>query len=638
MAGYGFPKDLHPSPLLQLDAGVDKDVAVRGCVEVCFTVVGMTTGTDGSKPAKSIVRVLSEITSLGGTPLKFWLLAMLVVVASSGAMQAISPLWLRALVDGFGSGTSKGAIPHIVLYVGFLGGGRLAYGIGLFVFGRVLTTVKSRLANQIYKHMMDLPLQFHINKSTGELDRTIADGLNGIRILLTGVIFGVLPVLVQVGMMFLVVSAIPGRMSILVAAILAAFVGTYGIVFAIGTVNQGRAHRCAVQRDAEASGIVTDALLNFEPVKLFGASSVVMRRTQEKLEESAASWQRLFGIDALTNMVGAILFVLAFGSLTYLISLDVEAGTATVGDFLMVSAYILQLLLPIEAFGLAVRDLTQGITLIRRLSNLLEATRERDDGVAAPGSAGALHVSLKEIHFDYGDGRPVLRGVNIDIQPGKRVAVVGTSGSGKSTLARIITGLYAPTRGVVSINGKDLQELSLESVRSRISVVPQDATLLNDSLRANILLGDQSANEDEILQAASSAGLDETLLKFFSGIDVVVGERGLAVSGGERQRIALARAVLKKPGLFIFDEATSSLDNATERDLKMRLGELSAGVTTLIIAHRLTTVVDADEIVVLDEGRVVECGSHAELLERDGVYASLWFSSAGIPQSAPAVI
>lgn len=547
--------------------------------------------------------------------------ACALLVAASAAFPVAGPLALKAAVDAIAARDERAAIIAVLAYAGLELAGRCTGTLLNVAFGGAWRRLQRGMARRVYAHVLDLPHAFHLGSRAGELSRIVSDGIGGVRSVLSALLFGVLPVLLQVAAIGVIFAHAypPGVLGILLL-----FTAAYAATFAYGTVRQRAALRVAARADADASGHANDALVNHETVKLFGAEGFISGRVDAALARSETGWRAYYREQGRNGVVLAVLFAAALGAMLLVALGEVASGGLTPGGFVLVNAYVLRLIAPIERLGSASRELTQGLTYIEQLSRVLAEPREREGGGALPPGDGPVGLRVEDLGFAYHPERPILRGVSFAVRPGRTVAVVGASGSGKSTLARLLFGLYEPTSGRILIDGAPAGSLNLRELRAALAIVPQDTPLFHDTLAENVLFGRPDATPDEVAAAATFAGLDPVIAALPDGWDTVVGERGLRLSGGEKQRVAIARAILKRPRLFVLDEATSSLDTHTERFIQDSLASAVRGTTTLVIAHRLSTVRDADEIIVLDAGAVAECGSHAALLARGGLYAGLW--------------
>jgi ATP-binding cassette subfamily B protein len=537
------------------------------------------------------------------------------------------PLALKFIVDHFdGAGTREVLITvPLALLVAY---GLLRFSATLFgelrdaVFVRVAERAMRRAALEVFQHLHRLELGFHLSRQTGGLSRDIERGTTGISFLLRFMVFNILPTLIEI---------------LLVAVILLIAVGPVFMFTVFGAIAvyvaysvwitewRTRFVREANLRDNESNTRAIDSLLNYETVKYFGNE----RFEAERFDEGLAAWEtaRMKNVLSLVllNSGQALIIAAAITVMMILAANQVAAGTMTVGDLVMVNAYMIQLFIPLNFLGFVYREIRQSLANIERLFGLLEKPVKVQDLPGAPDlkvTAGA--VRFEDVHFRYHPERAILQGVSLEIPAGHKVAVVGASGAGKSTLSRLLFRFYDVDQGRITVDGQDIREVTQDSLRRAIGVVPQDTVLFNESIAYNIAYGRPDATPDEILEAVRLAHLDDFISRLPKGLDTVVGERGLKVSGGEKQRIAIARMLLKDPPILVFDEATSSLDSGSEKAILAALNEVAARRTTLVIAHRLSTVMDADNIVVLEHGRVIEQGTHAQLLEREGTYHRLW--------------
>jgi ATP-binding cassette, subfamily B, heavy metal transporter len=409
------------------------------------------------------------------------------------------------------------------------------------------------------------------------------------------------------------------------AAVLMVTIVLYGVALVVGS-EWLRAHqRKAVAEGAVAHGKAVDSLLNYETVKYFGNEDHVAERYDQSLARVEGLTVRALTFRSLTGMVFVSILALGTGAILLLAVGRVGAGAMTVGELVLVNTYLLQLTRPLDRLGQLYRSIKQAFVDLEQLMALLAErpeVQDAPDAVPLPEGPGA--VAFERVSFAYDPARPILEGIDFRLRPGRRLAVVGPTGAGKSTIARLLFRFYDPTAGRILVDGHDLRDVTQASLRAAIAVVPQDAVLFNDTIGYNLAFGRPDATRAEVEAAARAAELHDFVASLPDGYDTLVGERGLKLSGGEKQRVAIARAILKRPRILILDEASSALDSATEQAIQRRLRELGRGVATLVIAHRLSTVVDADEILVLDQGRVVERGTHGRLLQHGGLYADLW--------------
>ena len=504
----------------------------------------------------------------------------------------------------------------------------LRFGSTLFselrdaIFARVAERAMRRVSQRVFRHLHQRELAFHLDRKTGGLARDIERGTTGISFLLRFTLFNIVPTLLEIVMIsgiLLVAFNVSYVLAILVSVLVY-------VVFSI-RVTEWRTSfvREANSRDNESNSRAIDSLLNYETVKYFNNE----RYEAEQYDQGLERWEqaRLKNRLSMAALNTGQAFIIGV-SLIVIMSMavrEVAAGQMTLGDFTMVNAYLIQLFVPLNALGFVYREIRQSLVNVERLFGLLgdkPAIEDAPDAQALSVSQGA--VEFRDVHFSYRPDRAILKGVSFSIPAGHTVAVVGASGAGKSTLARLLFRFFDVNSGSISIDGQDLRHISQDSLRSAIGVVPQDTVLFNDSLYNNLAYGRPSASQAEVEHAAQQANLHDFIRSLPDGYHTTVGERGLKLSGGEKQRVAIARVLLKNPPLLILDEATSSLDSISEQVILNALNEVSRQRTTLVIAHRLSTVSDADTILVMEQGEIVESGSHSQLLEFKGYYAKLW--------------
>jgi ATP-binding cassette subfamily B protein len=490
------------------------------------------------------------------------------------------------------------------------------------IFAKVQERALRLISVQVLEHLHDLSLRFHLDRQTGGLSRAIERGTEGVESLLSYMLFNIAPIFLE---LVLVTGVLWHYLSFGLAASTFAVVVGYAAYTAAATKWRMRYRREMNAQDREANTRAIDSLLNFETVKYFSNERHEIERFDEAKQDyvtAAIANQRslsLFNIGQagiLSTGVVIVMVLAAYG---------VTTGRMTLGDFVMVNAYLLQLYQPLNMLSWVWRILRQAFTDIEQMYGLLEEKSEIEDRTDAPAlKRGPGRITFDHVDFAYDPRRPILNDISFEIPGGKTLAIVGPTGGGKSTVARLLFRFYDPQSGTVSIDGQNLREVTQASLRRAMGVVPQDTVLFNDSIYYNIAYGRPEASEEQVKEAARRAQLADFIAKLPDGFATRVGERGLKLSGGEKQRVAIARVILKNPQILIFDEATSSLDSRTEHEIQASLNELSARRTTLIIAHRLSTVVDADEILVLDDGVIIERGTHGGLLARGGTYAAMW--------------
>src|SRR5437016_10228313 len=537
------------------------------------------------------------------------------------------PLFYKQAVDALSGAGTAGAV--IAVPVGLI----LAYGLARLtsqgfnelrngVFAKVAQRAVRRIALSAFRHIHSLSLRFHLDRRTGGLARAVERGIAGIEFLLSFMLFNVIPTLFEI----LVVSAILWRLYNweFAAVTLATIVVYIGFTFTV-TDWRVRFRREMNERNSEANTKAVDSLLNYETVKYFANETHEADRYDRALRAYERAAVKSETTLALLNVGQGVIIASGLIGVMILAGEGVAAGQMTVGDFVLVNTYLLQLYMPLNFLGMVYRNIKQSLTDLEQLMGLLKIPPEIEDRPGAPAlivPRGA--VAFRHVDFDYDPRRRILGDVDFVVPSGGSVAIVGPSGAGKSTIARLLFRFYDVTDGAIEIDGQDIREVTQDSLRRAIGVVPQDTVLFNDTIYYNIGYGRPGASRAEIEEAARLAHIHDFIAGLPDGYQTMVGERGLKLSGGEKQRVAIARVILKSPRILVFDEATSALDTKTEREIQGSLAEVAAGHTTLVIAHRLSTVVDADEILVLEDGRVVERGDHRTLLDRGGVYAAMW--------------
>ncbi|OBU85438.1 ABCB family ABC transporter ATP-binding protein/permease [Chromobacterium subtsugae] len=534
------------------------------------------------------------------------------------------PLYLKDIVDQLSLPATLLAVPVLAL-TGY-GVARLLSGVlGELrdaVFARVIQGAVRSVARNVFRHLFRLSLRFHLERHTGGMSRDIERGTKGIGFLLNFTVFNILPTLLEIGM---VTAILFHRYAWEFAAVTLGTIGLY-IAFTLLVTEWRTVYRRTMNDlDSKANSKAIDALLNYETVKYFNNEEYESKRYDRNLEAWEASAIKNQVSLSLLNAGQAAIIAIGVTLVMVLAARDVVAHRMTVGDVVLVATFITQLYAPLNFLGFVYREIKHSLADIERMFKLLDVNLEVAD---APGAktldTRSAAIRFERVGFAYESKRQILHDVDFAIPAGQTLAVVGASGAGKSTLSRILFRFYDVNAGAVRINGADIRELSQDSLRAHIGIVPQDTVLFNDTIYYNIAYGKAGASREEVIEAARSAHIHDFVASLPDGYDTLVGERGLKLSGGEKQRVAIARTILKNPPILIFDEATSALDSRTEKAIQHELAEIAANRTTLIIAHRLSTVVDADRILVLDAGRVVEQGSHRELLALGGRYAEMW--------------
>lgn len=550
--------------------------------------------------------------------------AALISLVSAKLASVAVPLVFKDMIDSLSVQNMALALPALLL---LLYGG-LRFATALFTelremfFARVTQRAVRRIALEVFRHLHSLSLRFHLDRQTGGVSRDIERGTRSISSLINYTLYSILPTLVELA---LVLGILLSQYDWVFAAITAASLVTY-IVFTVKVSNWRINIRRAVnESDSAANSRAIDSLLNYETVKYFNNEAYEAKRYDTQLEqwENAATRSQI--TLSLLNLGQQAIIATGVTLMMWRATAGVVAGTMTIGDLVLVNAFLIQLYMPLNFLGVVYREIRQALTDIERMFGLLNENREVAD---APGAIALPHgpaeVRFEAVDFAYDQARPILHEVSFTIPAGHTLAVVGHSGAGKSTLSRLLYRFYDVTGGAIRINGMDLRQVTQDSLRSAIGIVPQDTVLFNDTLIYNIQYGRPGASREEAMAAARAAQLEAFVESLPEKWESRVGERGLKLSGGEKQRVAIARALLKNPPILIFDEATSALDSKTEKAIQAQLELAARGRTTLIIAHRLSTVMEADEILVLDGGRIIERGRHGPLLEAGGAYAQMW--------------
>ena len=536
----------------------------------------------------------------------------------------ITPLFLKDIVDQLSIPATLLAVPVLAL-VGY-GFARLVSSVlGELrdaIFARVIQGAVRSVARSVFAHLFRLSLRFHLERQTGGMSRDIERGTKGIGFLLNFTVFNILPTLVEIA---LVLGILLYRYNVWFAVVTLSTIAIYIAFTLIITEWRTVFRRTMNDLDSKANSKAVDALINYETVKYFGNE----RYETERYDGNLASWER----SAIKNQVSLSMLnagqgvIIATGVtlIMWLAARGVVSREMTVGDVVLVATFITQLWAPLHFLGFVYREIKHSLADMERMFTLLNVGAEVDDHPAAQTlAAKQVAIRFDDIGFGYDAKRQILHDVSFDIPAGHTVAVVGASGAGKSTLSRLLFRFYDVGSGAIRFNGTDIRELTQDSLRAHIGIVPQDTVLFNDSIYYNIAYGRPGASREEVIEAAKSAHIHDFVMSLPDGYDTTVGERGLKLSGGEKQRVAIARTLLKNPPVLIFDEATSALDSRTEKAIQTELFDIAANRTTLIIAHRLSTIADADTIIVMEGGRIIERGHHRQLLAAGGRYAEMW--------------
>ncbi|KGD64795.1 ABC transporter [Alcanivorax nanhaiticus] len=536
------------------------------------------------------------------------------------------PFILKHIVDDLDAdGTSQ----LITLPLGLL----LAYGVVRFsnvlfgelrdtLFGRVTERAMRRVGLKVFRHLHALDLDFHLNRRTGGLSRDIERGTNGISFLLRFMVFNILPTLLEIGMVIgLLLWNYDVWFALIVVMSVVAYVGfsVYATEWRLAFIRE------ANQAESSSSTRAIDSLLNYETVKYFTNEDF----EADNYDDNLARWEDARRKNRLSlfalNGGQSLIIAAAMTAAMVLAAVEVTNQSMTLGDFVLINAFMMQVFMPLNFLGFVYREMKGAMTNIENMFAILDVTpRIVDQGGATELKVGDGEIVFRDVHFGYGDDREIISGVDFTVPSKKKVAIVGSSGAGKSTLFKLLFRFYDPASGDISIDGQSIRNVSQASLRGSIGVVPQDTVLFNTSIFENVRYGRIDATDEEVREAIRLAYLSDFIASLPKGEATMVGERGLKLSGGEKQRVSIARALLKHPPIMVFDEATSSLDSHSEKIILKAIREISHQQTTLVIAHRLSTIMDADRIIVLDKGRVAEQGGHAELLTKGGLYAHLW--------------
>jgi len=534
------------------------------------------------------------------------------------------PLVLKEVVDALNKPKAVLVLPLFLL----IGYGLLRLGNSLFselrdaVFAKALQRAIRRVAMNVFEHLHALSLRFHLERQTGGVSRDIERGTAGIRFLLNFMLFNILPTFFEMGLVTVILLvkydvryALVTLGTLVVYVAYTLFITEWRMVF----------RRTMNEMDSKANTKAIDSLINYETVKYFNNESWEARRYDDTLKKWEVAAVRNQTSLSVLNVGQAFIIGIGVTILMIMAANGVVTGKMTLGDLVLVNAFLIQLYMPLHFLGFVYREIRHSLADMERMFNLLEQHEEvKDKPDARPLDVDGGTIRFEHVSFGYNRNRQILADLSFDVPAGRKVAVVGASGAGKSTLSRLLFRFYDVWDGRILINGHDIRDVSQLSLRQAIGIVPQDTVLFNDTIYYNIAYGRPDASHDEIIAAAKAAHIHDFIESLPEKYEALVGERGLKLSGGEKQRVAIARTLLKNPRVLIFDEATSALDSKTEKAIQAELEEIATNHTTLVIAHRLSTIMDADQILVMDQGRIVERGSHNELIARGGMYAHLW--------------
>jgi len=589
----------------------------------------------------TMLRVLPYLWPKGEAWVKRRVVAALLLLVATKLISVSTPFFYKAAVDAL-AGETPGA--GMLLAIGAVGL-TVAYGVArlfavLFgemrdaVFVRVGQRALRKLAIETFTHIHRLSMRYHITRKTGGLSRIIERGVKGVDFLLRFMLFSIAPLILELTLVAILFAVLFGweYMAVVVVTITLYVAFTFKI-----TEWRVKIRREMNDQDTDANQKAIDSLLNYETVKYFGAEAREAQRYDGAMEKYEGLAVRTGQSLSFLNGGQAVIITAGLVIVMAMAAMGVQSGQLTVGDFVMVNAYMIQITLPLNFLGTVYREIRQALVDMAEMFGLLEQPAEVQDRPGAPAlRVGGGEVVFDGVTFGYDPERVILRGISLRVGPGERVALVGPSGSGKSTIGRLLFRFYDVTGGSLRIDGQDVRDVTQDSLHARIGVVPQDTVLFNDTVYYNIAYGSPEASREEVMDAARAARIHDFILSLPQGYDTTVGERGLKLSGGEKQRVGIARTLLKNPPILLLDEATSALDTQTERDIQDSLLEMGQGRTVITIAHRLSTIADADRIVVLEDGRIVEQGTHEVLLGNGGRYAAMWARQSSEEEAAAA--
>lgn len=548
------------------------------------------------------------------------------LLITGSVLNALYPVIYKLTIDAFSRQAAPSAwiVPVFLIVALVLTNYAAGMSLGLrqLVHGLGVQRLNRLISNSLFGHLVRLPLRFHLDRKTGAIGSTVSQGLNGCQILLQHAVFTFLPVAIE---FIAIIAVLVHFQHSTYLVILGVSGAAYGYTFWRAAKQISEPSRKVSAAHVEANATLTDSLLNYETVKYFHAESAICSRYDGKLVEQEQANRRVLRLKAWQSGVLNTIFAGSMGVSLGYAGYEVLHGTMTIGDFVLINTYVARLIAPLQSLGLAARDVSQALAYLERMLDMYREAPEADTARRAVGfSHRTGSVAFQDVTFSYKSERATLRTVNFEVPAGQTLGIVGSSGSGKTSIIRLLFRLYEPDSGQILLDGVPITQIPLVDLRSAIAIVPQDTVLFNDTISNNIAFGKVGATRAEIEAAVKVAHLDQFIENMPDGYETRVGERGLKLSGGEKQRIAIARAALRRPLIYVFDEATSSLDSRTEQEILQNLIDVAKASTTIVIAHRLSTVAHADEIIVLDRGSIIERGTHSSLVEANGAYAALW--------------